>query len=113
MSSINLTDQPFELFQAAVRSGDAVELRRLLANHPEVRSRIDERAFSFDRPAICIAVGKNRESADVLLEYGADINARSAWWAGGFGVLDGTEPGMAQYLISRGARVDIHAASHL
>lgn len=113
MNPTNLREQPFELFKGAVQSGDAAGLRRVLADHPEIRSRIDERVFSFDMPAIGIAPGKNRETVDVLLEYGADINARSTWWAGGFGVLDGTEPAMAQYLISRGARVDIHAASHL
>ena len=28
-----------------------------------------------------------------LLDAGADINARSRWWAGGFGLLHGAEPG--------------------
>ena len=50
---------------------------------------------------------------DVLLEAGADINARSQWWAGGFGVLDLAQPDVATYAIERGATVDAHAAARL
>jgi ankyrin repeat protein len=50
---------------------------------------------------------------DVLLEAGADINAKSRWWAGGFGLLHGAEPDLAQYAIERGATVDVHAAARL
>jgi ankyrin repeat protein len=54
----------------------------------------------------------NRRMVDVLLDAGADINARSQWWAGSFGVLDhdGT---LAEHLIARGARIDVHAAARL
>jgi hypothetical protein len=44
---------------------------------------------------------------DALLNAGANINERTRWWAGGFEVLDSTSPELANYLISRGARVDI------
>jgi ankyrin repeat protein len=51
---------------------------------------------------------------DVLLAHGADINLKSAWWAGGFGIL---EPDLtadqAAALIARGATVDVWAAAHL
>ena len=47
---------------------------------------------------------------ELLLAHGANINQRSHWWAGGFGVLD-DDHGLADYLIERGAQVDIHAAS--
>jgi ankyrin repeat protein len=50
---------------------------------------------------------------DVLLEAGADINAKSRWWAGGFGLLHGAEPELAAYAIQRGAVVDVHAAARL
>jgi ankyrin repeat protein len=49
----------------------------------------------------------------VLLRYGADINARSDWWAGSFGVLDLCAPDFAPFLIERGATVDAHAAARL
>jgi ankyrin repeat protein len=50
---------------------------------------------------------------DLLLRSGADINARSHWWAGGFGVLDSCAPEFAPFLIERGAVVDAHAAARL
>jgi ankyrin repeat protein len=48
---------------------------------------------------------------DVLVDAGADVNARSRWWAGGFGILDWASPELAQYAIERG--VDAHAAARL
>ena len=50
---------------------------------------------------------------DVLLRHGADINRRSDWWAGSFGVLDMCDPAIAPELIARGARVDVNAAARL
>jgi ankyrin repeat protein len=50
---------------------------------------------------------------DVLLAAGADLNAKSSWWAGGFGLLHGASPELAAYAIGRGAFVDIHAAARL
>ena len=50
---------------------------------------------------------------DVLLRHGADINQRSHWWAGSFGVLDMCAPEIAAALIERGARVDANAAARL
>jgi ankyrin repeat protein len=50
---------------------------------------------------------------DVLLAEGADINAKSRWWAGGFGLLHCASPELAAYAVARGARVDVHAAARL
>jgi ankyrin repeat protein len=50
---------------------------------------------------------------DVLLDAGANVNERTRWWAGSFGVLDSAEGDLAQYLISRGAAIDIHSAARL
>ena len=50
---------------------------------------------------------------DALLQAGADINARTRWWAGSFGVLDSANGDLANYLITRGATLDIHAAARL
>ena len=50
---------------------------------------------------------------DALLGAGANINARTKWWAGGFGVLDMSSAELTPYLIERGAHVDIHAAARL
>ncbi|GAH24038.1 unnamed protein product, partial [marine sediment metagenome] len=83
----SLTASPLEQFDIAVREGDAARARELLAAHADVRAGINERRFDFDSPAIHQAK-KNLPLVDVLLEYGADINARSTWWAGGFGILE-------------------------
>jgi ankyrin repeat protein len=56
---------------------------------------------------------RNLAMIDLLLSSGADINARSRWWAGGFGVLDTCEPEFAPRLIERGAVVDAHASARL
>jgi hypothetical protein len=54
---------------------------------------------------------------DLLLAEGADINRRSHWWAGGFGVLaqhlvrDRQE--VVRYLVGRGCRTDLLMASAL
>jgi hypothetical protein len=50
---------------------------------------------------------------DVLLDAGADINGRSRWWAGGFGILDCASTEVASYAIERGATVGVHAAARL
>jgi hypothetical protein len=100
-----------ERAKAAFHNQDADQLRQLLRLHPELKSLVREPVFAFDSPAVLHA--KTREMLDVLLEAGADINARSRWWAGGFGVLDNAAPDLAAYAISRGARVDANAAAHV
>ena len=78
---------PLELFKKAFAEHDAVLFRKLLERHPELKAKINEPVAAFDAPAItCV---RSREMLDVLLEAGADINARSRWWAGGFGLLHG------------------------
>ena len=57
---------------------------------------------------------KNLPMLDVLLAYGADLNLKSTWWAGGFGLLEhDIAPEEAAPLIERGAVVDVFAAAHL
>src|SRR5262249_7087204 len=73
--------------------------------------QINEPIGPFDSPAIINV--RSREMLDVLLEAGADINAKSRWWAGGFGLLHGAAPDLAAYAIQRGAIVDVHAAARL
>jgi ankyrin repeat protein len=101
---------------SAVQSNDAALVRQVLEQHPELHTKLDEPlpGLSFDTPALLAAVNhKNREMIEVLLNSGASINARSKWWAGGFGVLDLCDPELAPYLIDLGAYVDIHAAARL
>src|ERR1044071_1864848 len=95
----------------AVRESDAAALRHLLDGNPELKARINEPLGPFDSPAITLT--RSRDVLDVLLAAGADINARSQWWPGGFGLLDHANPELAAYAISRGAVVDAHAAARL
>jgi hypothetical protein len=99
-------------FVEAVKGGDADRVRAILKQSAGVRARINEPLFSFGGPAIVVA-RDNRALLDVLLEYGADVNVRSDWEPGSFGVLDGARPETAKYLVDRGAYVDIHAAAAL
>jgi ankyrin repeat protein len=109
----SLTKSPLEQFDVAVREGDAERARELLEKHAAVGARINEPRFDFDSPAIHQAK-KNLALVDVLLEHGADINARSTFWAGGFGILEwDLTPEQAKPLIERGAHVTAWAAAGL
>lgn len=100
-----------EEVEAAFRADDAARVRVILERHPELQAMIDAPLGPFDSPAIINVC--SREMLDVLLDAGADINARSRWWAGGFGLLDSASPELAAYAIERGAIVDVHAAARL
>lgn len=87
------------------------KFRTWLERHPEFKARINDPVAAFEAPVItCV---HSREMLDVLREAGADINAKSRWWAGGFGLLHSAEPDLAAYAIQRGAVVDVHAAARL
>jgi ankyrin repeat protein len=102
---------------AAFRASDGASVGRLLDRHPDLKSRIDEPApgLHFGATLLLEAARRgNREMVDVLVRAGADINARSHWWAGGFGILDHDhDSAFLAFLVERGAVVDIHAAARL
>ena len=95
----------------ALRRDDSGSIRQLIALHPELKTRINDPLGPFDSPPIVNV--RSRSMLDVLLEAGADINGKSQWWAGGFGLLHGANPEVAAYAIERGAIVDVHAAARL
>ncbi len=105
------TGEPLELLKQAFHADDATWLRKLLARFPQFKKLINEPIGPFDSPVI--ANVRSREMLDVLLEAGADINAKSRWWAGGFGLLHNAAPDVAAHAIERGAKVDAHAAARL
>jgi hypothetical protein len=72
---------------------------------------IDAPIGPFDSPLVVHV--RSRQMLDVLLDAGVDINGRSRWWAGGFGILDYASPEVSAYAIERGAAVDAHAAARL
>ena len=105
----------------AVNSGDANRVKSVLADNAELVAYIDEPWFAFDAPAVVFAASTvNRPLVEVLLDAGADINAKSSWWAGGTSALQHAAGSMlaydtelAEYLIERGATIDAHAAAGL
>jgi ankyrin repeat protein len=107
----SLTGSPTDLFKAAVEAGDIEEARQL-QSHPDLVSRINAPMFGFDRTAVHVA-RTNLPLLDLLLAHGADLNARSSWEKGGFGVLEQVDPDEAAPLIARGARIDAFAAANL
>jgi ankyrin repeat protein len=110
------SEDPVEALTAAVKANNAALVRDVLGRHPSLRLKINEPLpnYGFDAPAIFAAVNhQNREMVDALLDAGANVNERTRWWAGSFGVLDSANTELAPYLISRGAIVDLHAAARL
>jgi ankyrin repeat protein len=104
---------PVEEIVAAVKTDDVPRATACLDRHPELRARLNDAlpGLPFDGTLLLAAVSRqNRSMIDLLLERGADINQRSHWWAGGFGVLDGDHH-LTDFLVQRGATVDIHAAA--
>ena len=105
----------------AMNKGDANRVKSLLADNAGLVEYIDEPWFAFDAPAVVFAASMaNRPLVEVLLDAGADIDAKSSWWAGGTSALQhatgsmlGYNRELAEYLIERGATVDAHAAAGL
>jgi ankyrin repeat protein len=102
---------PMELFKRAFKTDDALFFRKLVERYPKAKTKINEPIAAFDSPAIIHV--RSPEMLDALLEAGADVNGRSRWWAGGFGLLDCAKPDLAAYAIKRGATVNAHAAARL
>ena len=115
VESIAADDDPVAALVAAVKANDLALARRTLEHHPELKTRLNDPlpGFAFGAtPLLAALPSGNHEMIDLLLRAGADINQRSHWWAGSFGVLD-DDHGLAPFLIERGARVDVHAAARL
>jgi ankyrin repeat protein len=90
---------------------DVNAVRAALAENPEIKNLINAPVGPFDSPAICNV--RSREMLDLLLEHGAEINAKSKWWAGGFCLLDNAHDDLAHYAIQRGARLEANSAARL
>jgi ankyrin repeat protein len=108
----SLTKSPSELFIAAVEKGDVDDVRQLLQSHADLVARINEPMFGFKSPAAHIA-RTNLGLLDLLIAHGADLNVRTSWDKGGFGVLEQVDPEQGAALIARGARIDVWAAANL
>lgn len=94
-------------FVHLVIRGNVENLRDFLAERPDFP--LERKCFSFDKPAI-VQARNDKGLVDVLLDFGADIDARSGWDVGSYGALNETSEEMFQYLLQRGAKLDIHSA---
>lgn len=105
--------QLLERFRRAIDSEDPERLEKLLKNKPLLRKHIDDPISDFDSPAIVRLSGSRnaKRLLPILVEYGADPNIRSSWWAGGFSALDGAEGESVDLLIELGAKLDVWSAS--
>jgi ankyrin repeat protein len=114
-NSAQASNDPMAQFAKAVMADDVRGVTELLAQHPELKSRLNDALpdGSFGQTALIAAVQRtNRAMIDLLLASGADINGKSHWWAGGFGVMD-DDRGLASWLMERGATLTPHAAARL
>lgn len=101
-------------FRRAFEARDASAIRKLLQQHVAARALINEPLFPFDAPALVHMAGQGDLAiTEVLLEYGADPNRRSDWWAGGFHALHVASGAVADRLLEAGAVPDACAAAHL
>lgn len=102
-----------EALRTAIQAGDAAGVQRVLDTYPDLQRTLDDPipGGHFGATALLVAVQEGRRDVvEVLLRAGADIDARSHWWAGGFGVLDGDSP-LVPWLVERGAAVNAYAAA--
>lgn len=106
-------EPPIERFKHAVRRGDARSVRALLEQHADVRASVNAPIFDFDAPALVFVSDEHPDVVDALLEFGADPNRRSDWWAGGFHPLYGVRGAAAERLLAAGAVPDACAAANL
>ncbi len=103
---------PHEQMHDAMQRRDAAAVRRLFTQHAEFRPLINAPFFPFNSPALVACAG-DAAMVDVLLEFGADPNKRSEWWAGGFHALHVATGAAAERLLAAGAVPDACAAAHL
>ena len=108
----------FEALAAAIKADETSVVLHILKSSRTIRAKInDPLEDQFGARPLMVAVQHgNREMIEALLAAGADINRRSDWWAGSFGVLDGAasrKDWLPAFLIERGARLDPHAAAKL
>lgn len=99
-------------FMRAVRRGDLGAVRSMTAIDPGLVRATDPSCFGATALIHAASAGST-PMVDLLLELGADIDQRSDWWAGGFGVLDGASDEMCEHLLARGATLTAHAAARL
>jgi ankyrin repeat protein len=107
---------PPEQLTAAIRASDANRVARVLDTHPELKAHLNEPLANYGAgitPLLAAVQYTERDTVDVLLRAGADIRVRSHLPIGGLSVLDECSEDLADFLIERGAALDVHSAARL
>jgi ankyrin repeat protein len=105
---------PVEQFREAVERRDSRAVRRILESDAAARAAIDRPLFAYGAPALVNVAGSGDTALiEALLDFGADPNRRSDWWAGGWHPLHTARGAEAALLITRGAVPDACAAAGL
>lgn len=116
VDALTKTVTPAQALTNAIRANHAADVKDVLEQYPELRDRLNEPLADYDFRGTALVAATQRTNLaviDILLAAGADINGKSHWWAGGYGVLDEADPAFAPALIARGAVVHPHAAARL
>lgn len=101
-----------EAFFDAIRAGDRDRVAQALHQSPGLIRAHDPRHFG-EVPISTAANRSDKGMIDLLLKAGADIDARSDWWAGSFGALDYADEETSAYLLKKGAKLTAHSAARL
>lgn len=99
-------------FFNAIKSGDRPKVQALLKESPRLAKAHNPHSFG-EVPITTAANRADTGMIDILLKAGADIDARSDWWAGSFGALDMADAETSEYLLKKGATLTVHAAARL
>lgn len=116
IEALGRAEDPVATLVSAVKANDPVALAEVLDRVPALGTRLNESlpGLPFGATPLLAAVSHgDREMIDQLLTAGSDINQKSHWWAGGFGVLDTAAPELAPWLLERGAILEPVAAARL
>lgn len=108
----SLTQSPLEQWITAVKAGDVLRVKKLFEKHAELATHVNDTCFAFDSTAL-FAAKPNWALVDLLIEHGADVNQKTAWEPGGFGLAENEREDVAVLLFERGVVEDIWVAVNL
>lgn len=112
----SLSADPVEALVAAVRADNIGRVKRLLADHKDLRARLNDDlpGLHFGSTVLMPAVeNQSTEMIDVLLGSGANIDVKTHWWAGGFGLIETADAKIVPFLLERGITMTINGAAKL
>ena len=105
-----------EAFFDAIKMGDLAAVRRTVEEDLRLLDAFDYRSFGATPLTLATFCG-SKNMIEELLNLGADPNRKSDWWAGPWSplhsVIQAGNYELAEYLLERGASLDVHTAAAL